>query len=449
MKTNTTLQRLDLSDLGFYVSREERPTEEDLLLLVEALEATDTLRELHFYDYAKFGAKGDDAIKRLFRLSLTHLALPSFYNPNVCYEGGDTLVWLKLDIGHSEDSRRSFIEWLKQHSNLEHLAVSGCYYDDLQQIMAINTLRSLDITHYTLENAAEIRGFQLPSKLETLVAPALDSTHWTHCGSTIVELFLEKLRDNKTLTSLDFAEMPVDDNVAKDLAKVLPTTNIRVLKLNDQPMLGPKGVQALVPELLNVVELQLNRCPSIGDDGALILMCLLEAKDASLRVLQLDDCGIRNTGASALGLALRRNNTLEELRMGNNKIGARGGLMFTRVLKEYNKTLRSLYLDGNRIIDIESFLSFLSENHTLECINISGNGRGRDTDLGALQEALKKYKGGALKKLKATFRPNVETEGALRSFGHVQRRAYSERRLQTCLKRSRTGEKLQKCAKTE
>lgn len=65
-----------------------------------------------------------------------------------------------------------------------------------------------------------------------------------------------------------------------------------------------------------------------------------------LKVLDVSYNGFDNSGAAALGEALKTNNVLEELNISNNRISVEGALRFAVGLKE-NKTLKTLNMIRN------------------------------------------------------------------------------------------------------
>lgn len=117
--------------------------------------------------------------------------------------------------------------------------------------------------------------------------------------------------------------------------------------------------------------------------------CLrIKENDSSLRIMNLADVCLRDTGAVALAFSLKRNEFLTELTITNCSIGPSGAIKIAGALKE-NYSLEKLYMQNNTVGDkgCEGLAAALRENESLRLLNLANNGVG-DIGVAALADVL-------------------------------------------------------------
>ena len=112
-------------------------------------------------------------------------------------------------------------------------------------------------------------------------------------------------------------------------------------------IVAPKFERTIEEVLGGVEQLNYNLLPW-GDAGAVQLAGVLQMC-VSLKVLYLEDAGVGDAGAAALGEALgaMRGASLEVLALMSNDIGDDGAMALAEGLKKCTAPLRVLYLDAN------------------------------------------------------------------------------------------------------
>ncbi|GJQ09912.1 hypothetical protein GpartN1_g1703.t1 [Galdieria partita] len=205
-----------------------------------------------------------------------------------------------------------------------------------------------------------------------------------------VKYLSEALKENHTLTELDFHNNYITSEGAKYLSEALKQ-NHTLIKLdiggNDITPKGAKYLSEALKENHTLTKLYIAR-NNITPDGAEFLSEGLK-ENQTLTELDIGTNNITSEGAKYLSEALKENQTLTYLGIGTNYITSEGAKYLSEALKE-NHTLTALDMYGN---DIKSegakYLSeALKENHTLDELNIARNSI---TSEGAkyLSEALK------------------------------------------------------------
>ncbi|XP_068686880.1 protein NLRC3-like [Montipora foliosa] len=115
---------------------------------------------------------------------------------------------------------------------------------------------------------------------------------------------------------------------------------------------------------------------NIGDSGAAALTKAMEI-NSTLTRLDLPGNGISDSGAAALAKAMERNSTLAWLDLSRNKIGKSGAAALAKAL-EVNITLTQLYLSDSAIGDsgFAALVKAMEINSTLTRLDLPGNGIG-------------------------------------------------------------------------
>jgi len=89
---------------------------------------------------------------------------------------------------------------------------------------------------------------------------------------------------------------------------------------------------------------------AIGDVGAIAIGMMLKKND-SLRVLDVSSCSIGNEGAAAIGMGLSVNTTLQTINLDKNSLGSGINYVLFSEGVSTNKTLKALHLSGNGLTD--------------------------------------------------------------------------------------------------
>lgn len=238
----------------------------------------------------------------------------------------------------------------------------------------------------------------------------------TGFGDLSAEVLQTALRQNTSLTELEFANSVVTERMANRIGDgVVGTGESNVAALTfKQCRLGDRGTSALcrclaraspdgdpanpvavlnlennwigaggaasIARLLGpqgrvvVLQLEFNR---IGDAGCEVLAEWL-AENRSLDALYLGNNRIGPTGCRQLALALEQNAALRTLSLRNNRIGASGTRHLTAAL-EANFELRALDVSNNSIGDdgAKSLMALADGNPTLKLLHMAGNGIGQ------------------------------------------------------------------------
>eukprot|EP00435_Cladocopium_sp_Y103_P060705 s362_g22.t1 len=175
------------------------------------------------------------------------------------------------------------------------------------------------------------------------------------------------LMNNRTLTHLDLGYNRIGTAGAEALCTVLKTSNVQVLRLEDNDV-KDQGAKALVALQLQVLELGFNQ---VTAEGAVLLAAQLCRRGArGPRRLGLGGNDLRDAGAAAFAAALQKNCCLEELSLPNSCIGGAGGAALASALHS-NWRLRELDLRDNEI----SLEAARIIDETTSCARLAGDAR--------------------------------------------------------------------------
>ena len=172
-----------------------------------------------------------------------------------------------------------------------------------------------------------------------------------------VEILVEALRTNRSVTKLHLSNNMIEDDGVAALAIALQSnTTLTTLDLNNNDI-GDDGVETLADALQSnatLTTLHLNK-NKIGNDGVAALAATLQS-NATLATLYLRTNMINDDGVETLADALKSNTSLKRLDLrGNNDISEKGKIMLLKV-----------------VIDISSIKATLQSNHTLTEVYVSG-----------------------------------------------------------------------------
>ena len=204
-----------------------------------------------------------------------------------------------------------------------------------------------------------------------------------------LNLILENLSGNTTLTTLNLCGFVICDSGAESLSKSL-SYNSAITNLNlsfnnighDGAKFLPVGLRANTA--LTILNLRGNK---ISDPSAASLAKAISGK-RTLTNLNLGFNHISDSGATSLSKALSNNSTLTDLDLSANDIGITGATSLSKALSN-NSTLTYLNLSANEIgnTGATSLFKALSNYSTLTDLNLSANKIG-NTGATSLSKAL-------------------------------------------------------------
>ena len=174
-----------------------------------------------------------------------------------------------------------------------------------------------------------------------------------------LEPFAKALRLSLMVTTIDLQLINLSEEACMTITKNLPVS-IKHLNMSHNPLYGSKSMQAL--------------CSLVFDDKS----------EFQLETLQLENCGIDDTGLSHLNDHIEENLFLKFLNLGQNQIGHKKQIFqtFTEKLKQ-NLVLQILFLSWNKNIGPMGGLyiaELLIKNDTLLVLDISHCGLGPSID---------------------------------------------------------------------
>jgi len=178
------------------------------------------------------------------------------------------------------------------------------------------------------------------------------------------------LGSNDTLRELEVAFNAIGDEGCKALAEAGTSLQSLVLEYNH---VGVNGAEALAVAIANAPWKRLSlACNQLGDDGLGALADGLAAPMTCLERLDVSENGIFHRGVTSLVAALEQNDTLEELFLGNNMIGAEA---IAGYLKSPRSSLRRLHMTNCRLDNeaIRSIAEALHQNKSLRFIDLGSN----------------------------------------------------------------------------
>lgn len=186
----------------------------------------------------------------------------------------------------------------------------------------------------------------------------------------------EILRENDSVTEIGFgvgSDLGVQGTT--ELAETMRCHNFRFrrLMINDQPKLQDEGVMPLMKTVgdfffgrySHLEEISL-RNTGLGDTAVIALVEGLEL-NTKLKRLHLEQNRIRDAGAAALGAIFPRNETLQDIDLGDNHIGSEGASKLAYAIRHATlkgaRGLQFLILDAN-LITTQGAVAILRCLHT-------------------------------------------------------------------------------------
>ncbi len=164
-----------------------------------------------------------------------------------------------------------------------------------------------------------------------------------------VQTICDQLKASTNCVTLDLRHNEITDDGAFELANLLRTNHV-------------------LQELL----LDYNR---ISDKGFRQLLSVLTNESKTLKSLYVDENNITSEVTSELIQMLKNNTTLTDLSLAYNDIDDQCMQQLCEVLTTKNKTLKRLFLHGNKITDdsTDKIVRMITQTTTLKSITLSDN----------------------------------------------------------------------------
>ncbi|XP_031798394.1 ribonuclease inhibitor isoform X2 [Sarcophilus harrisii] len=157
------------------------------------------------------------------------------------------------------------------------------------------------------------------------------------------------LQDNLSLTELSLANNELRDSGVQMVLSSLqtPTCKIQKLSLQNCNITGAscKMIPALLRTKSTLTDLQLSD-NHLGDEGVKLLCEGLMDPKCNLQRLELEYCEFTAASCEALSSVLKTKNSLQELTLNNNELGEAGVLLLCQGLMDPNCNLQVLKLEG-------------------------------------------------------------------------------------------------------
>lgn len=191
-----------------------------------------------------------------------------------------------------------------------------------------------------------------------------------------VQASLNRYKPNTpaTLTGKLFGDQAME-LVVQELV-VAKRCSTLILRENNLTHIGAQIIAPTLSTNQTLVELYIVES-KIGVDGVkAIAEALANATNTNLKKLSLNSVGFQDEGLRHIATMLKKNKTLSELHLPQNKIGDVGFQDLITVLTENNETLRVLSLEWNRFGSTESFQTLnylLRTNKNLTSVNVESN----------------------------------------------------------------------------
>ncbi|KAL0239579.1 hypothetical protein GEMRC1_009687 [Eukaryota sp. GEM-RC1] len=249
---------------------------------------------------------------------------------------------------------------LKNDNDLEFLNKSSLFFPRLKQL------------HVFVQRCLCMAFIELLKFNVTITSIDLDSNH---IGDEGARTLADALKVNTTVTIVNLASNSIGLEGARALEEALKVnTAVKNICLSYNSI-GDDGTRALAQVLIdnNVVTIVNLSYNSIGDDGARALADALKV-NTSVTSIDLRRNSIGDEGVRALAEALKVNSTLESLDIRRTSIGDEGVRALAEALK-VNSTLESLVLENNSIGDegARILADVLKVNSTITTVNLNYN----------------------------------------------------------------------------
>ena len=199
-------------------------------------------------------------------------------------------------------------------------------------------------------------------------------------GFVGAKILADTLRPPTVLSKLSVDNCKLGDEGTKALCSMLALNNVlRELSLCGNSIgKGKSGIKALAEGLKLNATVETLRLDSnnLGNYG---VKCLADAlrlsQTTALQSLQLSGNSVADKGAEALAQCLESNAVLRVLELWNNRITCKGALALASSIKDHNRVLEKLNVNGNRIdvSGVAELTNVLLAHRSLTFLHLEGN----------------------------------------------------------------------------
>lgn len=256
------------------------------------------------------------------------------------------------DGGVGAEGMTALADSVKESKTLEHLSIRWGYVGD-KGIEAIGRM---------LEGNTSLRSLSLMG---------------TAISDTGARVLFASLDANATLADLYVEQCSLTrESVVMLAAGISRTRSLTTLVLADNDI-GNEGAEALANVLAlgdsSIRVLDLEGC-GVGHDGVVALSNAL-AQDTSLSELTLSNNLVCDEGAAALADMLTQNSSLETLLLGNSEVGLRGALSLAQSCSKGTWSLKVLDLASCYIMTegVAAMANALAQDTSMLSLSLSGN----------------------------------------------------------------------------
>ena len=385
LKYNSSLQQLNMSKNNI--------TSEGAKYIAEAIQVTNTLEKLDLSSNA-ISNDGVAAISDSLQFNITLQELNMSRNEitsegikkiNKAIQVNKTLKQLDLSINKIADEGANFIsDALKnnislQQLNISHSDITNSGIKVIAEAIKINsTLQNINISKNHISTEGLLYFMEAVKNNCTLQVVNITHNNVTRSGFTSIKQCLENLQHPiQIITSWNeineegklVAKMPTScapDNTEQDVwsfdeydGDYLAMCVSECLKENDI--------------VKNVSLHKYEKNNKITSEGAKLIAVAIKMNN-TLQELDISDNNISDDGAAAISDALKSNDMLQILDMSCNNITIEGAKLIADTIK-VNKTLQELDISGNNISDdgAAAISDALKSNNSLQILKMSSN----------------------------------------------------------------------------
>jgi hypothetical protein len=270
-------------------------------------------------------------------------------------EMGRNTTILKMAIACvplSRDNIQQLKAMLRRNTVLQDLdlsrdALGSAGFAEVASALYRNTsIQGLDLAHNDLDDRAAantVRELLRRNKTITRLNMA-HNTFGPHAN--VMKILADGFRNNSTLKVLNLSSCELNNQSLSFLAEGLGQQKRGLVHLNlSANEMGCIGLRALMGNataaLSTVTHLNLGSNHLYNEGASFLAETLSRQTLPSLKCLQLNNCGITHDGFAALVLVMEEDETLENIELGGNRVGAQGYLALASSLPNI-KALRQI-----------------------------------------------------------------------------------------------------------
>ncbi|KAJ3073198.1 RNA-DNA hybrid ribonuclease [Podochytrium sp. JEL0797] len=238
-------------------------------------------------------------------------------------------------------------------SNITTLNLSSTHLTDTSLLPLTTTLPLTSLTHLHLSDNKITHAAMHPFSIALSTTPHrllhLDLANNTGIGDLGAQRIVSALWHGIPLDTIVLDKCNIGYKAVDQLGRVLGTSRVRVIKISENPRIGPPGMTRLAEGLMKggakqrVEEVWIGG-GNAGDSGCRAI--LQACRDSRIRVLDLRDNQMTNEGAKVLaGVIAAEGSCLERVYIGENRIADGGVVAVASALVV--SCVVELVLDGN------------------------------------------------------------------------------------------------------